>query len=161
MKLIIRFRHSCMSREGTVHARVGFAVTVGPSFSLIYQEPWKQGLPRTVRGPDQCQSTSYSKFHVYCHQRWASAIFVGTSAIPQYCGQAIRLRNCGLKKSCGTAIEDLQNLTFAMPQLSAVSGQFHYGTVLSSPFSSAQDGFKKQPTIFLELFVSMENKNLP
>jgi hypothetical protein len=30
------------------------------------------------------------------------------------------------KKSCGTAIADLQNLTSAIPQLSAVSGQFHY-----------------------------------
>jgi hypothetical protein len=29
------------------------------------------------------------------------------------------------KKSCGTAIADLQNLTSAIPQLSAVSGQFH------------------------------------
>jgi hypothetical protein len=31
-------------------------------------------------------------------QRWASAILVRTSAIPQYCGLTIRLRNCGLKK---------------------------------------------------------------
>jgi hypothetical protein len=30
------------------------------------------------------------------------------------------------KKNCGTAIVDLQNLTSAIPQLSAVSGQFHY-----------------------------------
>jgi hypothetical protein len=33
--------------------------------------------------------------------------------------------------------------------------------LLSSPFSSAQDGFKNQPKIFLELSVSLENKNLP
>jgi hypothetical protein len=32
------------------------------------------------------------------YQRWASAILVRTSAIPQYCGQPKRLRNCGLKK---------------------------------------------------------------
>ncbi len=31
-------------------------------------------------------------------QQWASAILVRTSAILQYCGQAIWLRNCGLKK---------------------------------------------------------------
>ncbi len=30
------------------------------------------------------------------------------------------------KKSCGIAIADLQNLTSAIPQLSAVSGQFPY-----------------------------------
>jgi hypothetical protein len=42
---------------------------------------------------------------------------------PQYCGQPKRLRT---SKSCGTAIADLQNLTSAIPQLSAVSGQFSY-----------------------------------
>jgi hypothetical protein len=31
-----------------------------------------------------------------------------------------------IKKSCGTAIADLQNLTSAIPQFSAVSGQFNY-----------------------------------
>ncbi len=155
MKLIIRFRHSRMSWEGTVRARVGFAVTV-KSFSLIYQEPWKQGLPTTVRGPDHCQYTSYSKFHVYCHQRWASAILVRTSAIPQYCGQAIRLRNCGLKK-----VAKLRFPTFKIWLSQCHSSPASFTTVLSSPFSSAQDGFKKQPTIFLEPFVSMENKNLP
>jgi hypothetical protein len=35
---------------------------------------------------------------LYVLQRWASAILVRTSAIPQYCGQLNRLRNCGLKK---------------------------------------------------------------
>jgi hypothetical protein len=30
------------------------------------------------------------------------------------------------KKSCGTAITDLQNLTSAIPQLSAVSGKFSF-----------------------------------
>jgi hypothetical protein len=30
------------------------------------------------------------------------------------------------KKSCGTAITDLQNMTSAIPQLSAVSCQFRY-----------------------------------
>jgi hypothetical protein len=30
--------------------------------------------------------------------------------------------------------------------------------MLSSPFSSAQDGFKNQPKIFLELSVSLETK---
>ncbi len=33
------------------------------------------------------------------------------------------------KKSCGTAIADLQNLTSPIPQLSAISGQFPYFTV--------------------------------
>ncbi len=56
------------------------------------------------------------------HQRWASAILVRTSAIPQYCGLQNRLRNCG-QKNCGTMIADLQNLTSAIPQLSAVSGK--------------------------------------
>jgi hypothetical protein len=36
--------------------------------------------------------------------------------------------DCGIadEKCCGTAIADLQNLTSAIPQLSAVSGQFSY-----------------------------------
>jgi hypothetical protein len=32
----------------------------------------------------------------------------------------------GTKKSCRTAIADLQNLTSAIPQLSAVSGKFSF-----------------------------------
>ncbi len=58
------------------------------------------------------------------------------------------------KKSCETAIADLQNLTSAtLCRLRPVS-------LLSSPFTTTQDGFKKQPTILLEPFVSMENKNV-
>jgi hypothetical protein len=38
-------------------------------------------------------------------QRWAFAILVLTSAIPQYCRLPNRLRNCG--KKCGTVIVDL------------------------------------------------------
>ncbi len=36
--------------------------------------------------------------------------------------------DCGVaaKKSCGTAVADLHNLTSAIPQLSAVSCQFRY-----------------------------------
>jgi hypothetical protein len=59
-------------------------------------------------------------------QRWASVILIFTSAIPQYCGQPKRLQNWGLKKVAETAIADLQNLTSAIPQLSAVSDQFSY-----------------------------------
>jgi hypothetical protein len=46
------------------------------------------------------------------------------------------------KKSCRTAIADLQNLTSAIPQLS-------------------EDVFKNQPKISLESSVSMETKNMP
>jgi hypothetical protein len=59
------------------------------------------------------------------------------------------------KKSCGTEIADLQNLTFATIRIVLPI------SLLSSPFSSAKDGFKNQPKIFLELSVSLENKNLP
>jgi hypothetical protein len=61
------------------------------------------------------------------------------------------------KKSCGTAIADLQNLTSAIPQLS----QSPASPLLSSPVSSAQDGFKNQPKRFLESCVSLKTKNLP
>ncbi len=44
------------------------------------------------------------------------------------------------KKSCGTAIADLQIFTSAIPQLHAVSGQFL--NFIYSPFSSAQDALK-------------------
>jgi hypothetical protein len=60
-----------------------------------------------------------------------------------------------IKKSCGTAIADLQNLISAtlcilLPVL-----------LLTSSFIPAQDGFKNQPKIFLELSISMETKNVP
>jgi hypothetical protein len=60
------------------------------------------------------------------------------------CGLPIPLRNCGQKKSCGNAIADLHNLTFAIPQLSAVSSQ----SILYSPFSSAQDTLKTNKNNF-------------
>jgi hypothetical protein len=61
------------------------------------------------------------------------------------------------KKSCGTVIADLQTLTSAILQLSAVSCQS--AAILS--LSSAQDGFKSQQKIFLESSVSLETENLP
>jgi hypothetical protein len=45
------------------------------------------------------------------------------SAILQSTKSIAELRT---KKSCGTAVADLQNLTSAIPQLSAVSCQFRY-----------------------------------
>jgi hypothetical protein len=61
------------------------------------------------------------------------------------------------KKSCGTAIADLQKLTSAIPQLCSLLPI----PLLSGTISSAQDGFKNEPKIFLELSVSLETKNLP
>ncbi len=82
------------------------------------------------------------------YQRWASAILVRTSAIPHYCGQPKRLRNCGLKKlrncDCAPSIFDFRN-SLQSPASSA-----------TCPFSSAQDVFKT-----LESSISMETKNLP
>jgi hypothetical protein len=66
------------------------------------------------------------------------------SATPQYCGQPNRLRTL---KSCGSSKFDFRIL-LPVP-------------LLSSPFSSAQDGIKNQLKIFLELSVSLETKNLP
>jgi hypothetical protein len=78
------------------------------------------------------------------------------SATPQYCGQPNRLRNYGLKKlrncNCGP-------LKFDFPAIPLSS--FLPIPLLSSPISSAQDAFKNQPKIFLELSVSMETKHLP
>jgi hypothetical protein len=45
-------------------------------------------------------------------------------------------------------------LTSAIPQLSSLLPI----PLLSSPFSSAQDGFENQAKIFSELFVSLETK---
>ncbi len=64
------------------------------------------------------------------------------------------------KKSCGTAIADLLNLTSAIPQLSAVSGQFSYFFFLV-PFPQLRIFLKINQKQFLELPVSMETKNLP
>jgi hypothetical protein len=65
----------------------------------------------------------------------------------QYCGQPHWLRNCGLKK-----VAELQSATlYSLLQV----------PLLFSPFSSAQDNLKNQPKIFLELYVSIEAKNLP
>jgi hypothetical protein len=60
------------------------------------------------------------------------------------------------KKSCETAIADLQNLF----RNSATFRSLLAVALLSSPFSSAQDGFKNQLKIVLELSVSLETKNL-
>ncbi len=103
----------------------------------------------------------------------------GKGGHPQFKSATPQLRNSAIlrttksiaelrtKKSCGIAIADLQNLTSAIPQLSTVSNiikkTFHSVLPIplrSSPFSLAQDGFKNQPTLFLELFVSLE-QNLP
>ncbi len=62
------------------------------------------------------------------------------------------------KKSCGTAVGDLQKFDF---RNSATFSSLLPVPLLSSPFSSAQDGFKNQPKIFVELSVSLETKNLP
>jgi hypothetical protein len=49
------------------------------------------------------------------------------------------------KKSCGTEIADLQNLTSAIPQISAVSGQFHYFLV---PFPQLKMILKRNQQYF-------------
>jgi hypothetical protein len=96
---------------------------------------------------------------VYIRQRWASAILVRTTTPLQFrniadnqidCRIAVlkKLRNC----DCGPSKFDFCN--------SATLCRLWPVSLLSSPFSTAQDGFKKQPTIFFEPFVSMENKNL-
>ncbi len=78
-------------------------------------------------------------------------------ATPQYCRQPNWLWNCRLKKlrncDCGLSKFDFSN-SATLSSLQAVP-------LLSSSFFSAQDGFKKQPKIFLELSVFVETKNLP
>jgi hypothetical protein len=66
------------------------------------------------------------------------------------CGVADKkkLRNCG----CGPSKFDFRN--------SATFSSLLPVLLLSSSFSSAQDGFENQPKIFLELSVSLETKNL-
>jgi hypothetical protein len=89
-------------------------------------------------------------------QRWASPILVCTSAIPQYCGQPKRLRNCELKKlrncDCGPSKFDFFN--------SATLCSLRPLQLLSCPFSSAQDVFKNQPKNFYNI-LSMETKHVP
>jgi hypothetical protein len=80
------------------------------------------------------------------------------SATPHYCGQPNQLRSCGLKKrlracDCGPSKFDFRNSTTLRSLLPI--------PLLSSPFSSAQDGLKNQRTIFFELSVSLKNNNLP
>ncbi len=64
-----------------------------------------------------------SAFLKRSRQRWASAIEVRNSAILRTTKSIAELRT---KKSFGTAVADLQNLTSAIPQLSAISYQFRY-----------------------------------
>ncbi len=61
-------------------------------------------------------------------------------------------------KSCGTAIADLQNLIFPIPQFPAVSCQFRYFLV---PFPQLIMVLKIKTKIFLELSVSLETQNVP
>jgi hypothetical protein len=79
---------------------------------------------------------------------------IRTSAILRTTKSIAELRT---QKKLGTAIADFQNLTSAIPELSAVSCQFRYFLFL---FSSAQDGFQNQPKISFELYVSLETENL-
>jgi hypothetical protein len=67
------------------------------------------------------------------------------------CGVADKkmLRNC----DCGPSKVDFRN--------SATLGSILQIPSLSGTFSSAQDGFKNQSKIFLDLSVSLEAKNLP
>jgi hypothetical protein len=60
-----------------------------------------------------------------------------------------KFRNC----DCGPSKFDFSNSTTFRSLLPL--------PLLFSPFFSAQDGFKNQPKIFLELFVSLETKILP
>ncbi len=60
-------------------------------------------------------------------------------------------KSCGC--NCGPSKFDFRN-SITLRSLLLV-------LLLSSPFSSDQDGFKNQPKIFLDLSVSLETKNLP
>jgi hypothetical protein len=78
------------------------------------------------------------------------------SAPPQYCGQTNQLRSCVLKK-----VVELQLRAFKilLPQFLNYP-QSPASSLLSSPFSSTQDGYKNQPNMYLELSVCLETKNL-
>ncbi len=62
-----------------------------------------------------------------------------------------------IKKCCRTVIADLKKFDF---RNSATLCSLLPIPLLFGTFSSAQDGFKNQPNIFLELSVSLETKNL-
>jgi hypothetical protein len=70
------------------------------------------------------------------------------SATSQYCGKPIQLRNCGLKKvancDCGTSKFDFLNPAILCSLLPV--------PLLSSPFSSAQEGFKNQQGTVAQYF---------
>jgi hypothetical protein len=78
------------------------------------------------------------------------------SATPQYCGQPYWLRSW-LKK-----VVELRLRTFKLwlPQFRNFP-QSPASPLLSSPVSSAQDGFKNQPKIFLKSRVSLKTRNFP
>jgi hypothetical protein len=79
------------------------------------------------------------------------------SATLQNCGQPNCSQSCGLKKvvdcNCRLSKFDFRN--------SATLRSLLPVPPFSSPSSSAQDRFKNQPKIILELSVSLETKNLP
>ncbi len=79
---------------------------------------------------------------------WPKSVFKGTaSPSPPQLRNIAELRT---KKSCGTAIANLQTLTSAIPQLSAVSCQFRYFLV---PFPQLRMVLKINQKYFLELFL--------
>jgi hypothetical protein len=66
------------------------------------------------------------------------------------------LWSCGLKK-----VAELRLQTFKFDFRNSVTFRSLLPVrLLSRPFSSAQDGFKNQPKIFLEMSVFLETKNL-
>jgi hypothetical protein len=80
------------------------------------------------------------------------------STPPQCCGQPNQLWSCGLKYVAELRVRtDLQNLTSAILQLSAVSCQFRYFLV---PFISSGWFYKSTKNIFRTVCFS-GNKNFP
>ncbi len=85
-------------------------------------------------------------------QKWASAIYVRTSAILQTTKLIAELRTKKMLQNwdCRPSKFDFRN--------SATFRSLLPVPLLSSPFSSAQDGFKNQRKIFLALSVSLETQ---
>jgi hypothetical protein len=86
-------------------------------------------------------------------QRWASAILVCTSAIPQYCGLPNRLRNCGLKK-----VAELRLRTFKFDFRNSLQSLASSPT-LQSLFLSSRC-FKNQPIAIFTIICFNRNHKL-
>jgi hypothetical protein len=131
--------------------------------------PTKEQSGTTLRSLTQCVYTNSDRdlgtepdsVGLHCKDTDSRCVYLPKVGIrnlsPQYRGQPYWLRSCGLKK-----VAELRLRTFKiwLPQFRNFP-QSAASPLLSSPVSSAQDGFKNQTKNIFRIRVSLKTRNFP